>query len=201
MSAPISNATAIQYFVIALVGLLILRRTYRLTQGVPIGTGRLVALPAFYVAIYVAELASIGLGGAGPAIMGELYGSFALDAALLVVGGIVAYGYSLRHLEIYRAPGETAWSYRMNPLLPIVYVVLFFARVGIETVVLNQSPFAVVGPGALAGVSAFALSALFAVDALWGLSTGFLIGRSAAVYHAWRGRLADSTPAAGPALP
>jgi hypothetical protein len=201
MSVVISNQTAIAYVFVALLGLIILRRAYRLTQGVPISTGRLLVLPAVYVLLYVAELAAIGYGGFGSSVTIELYVSYAVDAALVVAGIVVAYGYTLQHLEIYRPEGTIAWSYRMSPLLPVLYVVLFFVRIGIETAILNESPFVFPVPGALAGISVLALYLLFTVDALWGLSTGFLVGRSVAVYREWRAKLATPGAAPGPALP
>lgn len=201
MTSTLSNQTAFAYLFVALVGLLILRRAYRLTQGAPIGTSRLLVLPAFYVIIYAAELTALGFGGGGSSVTFPLYLSFTLDAILVVVGTFVAYGYTLRHLQIYRAEGEAGWSYRMSPLLPVIYVVLFFARVAIESVVLNESPLVFAAPSALSGISAFALVSLFAVDALWGLSTGFLIGRSVGVYHEWQQKLHEPSPPAPAPLP
>jgi hypothetical protein len=201
MSVGLSQQTAIAYLFIALIALLVVRRALLLTRGMPIGLGRLVVLPAFYVVIYVAELAAIGVGGVGSTVATPLYVSYGVDAALVVVGTFVAYGYTLRHLHIYQPEGQTTWNYRMNPLLPVVYVVLFIVRVGIETAILNESPLAFPTAGALAGVSAFALYSLFLVDALWGLSTGFLVGRSVAVYHAWREKTASPQSSPGPALP
>lgn len=201
MSVGISQQAAIGYLFAALVGLLILRRTLRLTRGATVSAGRLLLLPALYVVVYVAELAAIGFGGGGSSVTTPLYVSYGVDATLVVVGTVAAFRYTLRHLQIYRANGETEWSYRMNPLLPVVYVVLFFVRIAMETVILNESPFAFPAAGALAGISAVALFTLFAIDALWGLSTGFLAGRSAAVYHEWRKKLVEPGPAPGTALP
>jgi hypothetical protein len=200
MTIVISNTDAVAYLFVAVFGFIILRRAYLLTQGTRISTTRLLILPAFYLIIYAAEMAAIGFAGAGSSVSGQVYLSFVLDGALLAAGAFVAFGYTLRHLEIYQAPGETAWSYRMNALLPVVYVALFLARVAIETAVLNEAPFAVPAPGALAGVSSIALYSLFVVDALWGLSTGFLLGRSLAVYREWQEHLARPNPTAG-ALP
>ncbi|MGC2358918.1 MAG: hypothetical protein WA691_01245 [Thermoplasmata archaeon] len=201
MAAALSNATLFSYLLVVLIGFIILRRAYRLTQGVPIGIGRLVFLPVIYLALYVAEIGELAVGGSGLSSSVPLYASYGVDAALVVGGTLVAFRYTLHHLEIYQNPGETAWNYRMTTLIPLIYVVLFFARIAIETVVLNETPFAFPAAGALASISPFALYALFTVDALWGLSTGFLLGRSAGVYHEWQQRLRTPASSASPLPP
>ena len=201
MSVTISETTLTAYAFVALFGFIVLRRAYRLTQGVPLRLVRVLVFPALLVVVYVADLAAITYGAAGSTVESQLYASLAVDAALVGVGTFFAYGYALRRVELYRAEGETRWSYRMNAWTQIVYVALFFVRTAIESVVLNLSPFSTPSATQLAAVSPFALFALFAVDALWGVSTGFLIGRNAAVYHLWRQKLAEPASPAGVALP
>jgi hypothetical protein len=200
MPVALSQAAVVSYLFVALFGLFILRRAYRLTQGVPLSTPRLVVLPVLYVLLYVGELASVSFVGVSSSIAPLTYLSLGVDAALLGTGVWLAYGYTLRHVQLYRAPGETYWSYRMNALLPVAYVVLFFARVGIETAILGESPFEFPTAASLAGLSTFSLLLFAVVDALWGLSTGFLVGRSAAAWHEWQRRLATGTPAGDAAL-
>jgi hypothetical protein len=201
MNLSISQTTIASYLFVALLGVIILRRAFLLTHGVRATAGRLIALPVVYVALYAVELAAIGFAGVGSSVSAPLYVSFAVDALLVVVGTFAAYRYTLQHLTIYRAAGETDWSYRLSALLPVIYVVLFVARVAIETVLLSETPFAVPTTQALTGISAVALYSLFAVDALWGVSTGFLVGRNAAVYHEWQDRRKGPTASAGTSLP
>jgi hypothetical protein len=186
VNPALSNSDTVSYLFVLLLGVLILRRAYAITQGSRISAVRLAIFPVFYVILYVGELAALGVGGVGSNVATWLYLSFAVDAALVTVGVLLAYRYTLRHVQIYQDPGETGWKYRLNPLLPVIYVVLFFARVGIETVLLGESPFEIPTAAALEGISVALLSLFFLVDALWGLSTGFLIGRNAAVHHEWR---------------
>jgi hypothetical protein len=200
MSVVISNQAATTYLLVAVLGFIILRRAYLMTKGTDVSVGRLVAFPAFYLVIYAAELAAIGFAAVGSSAATQVYLSFGADAALILLGVFLAYGYTLRHVEIYQEPGESAWSYRMSALLPVIYVVLFLVRVVIETVVLNESPFSFPAPGSLDGISSLALYLLFVVDALWGLSTGFLIGRSAAVYHEWQQHRASNNQSASAPL-
>jgi hypothetical protein len=201
MNPALSSSAIGAYVFVALLGLIILRRSYRMVQGAPISSVRLVAFPVVYVLLYVGELAVIGVGAAGTSVAVAFYAAFGADAALVVGGVLVSYRYTLRHVQIYQAPGSAAWSYRLNALLPVIYVALFFVRTGIETVLLNESPFAFPTAASLVALPTVSLYLLFVVDALWGLSTGFLIGRSLGVYHEWQEKLRSSTPAAGPALP
>lgn len=189
MTPPLSQGALFPYFFIALIGLIILRGAYRVTQGVRVVIARLVVIPVIYIVLYVAELSAVALAGSTASIAPAILGSSAVDAVLVVVGALLAYQYALRHVELYRVEGDPAWRYRMSAIIPIVYVSLFFARVALETAVLGESPLAFPSAGAFNGISPYALYTFFAVDALWGLSTGFLIGRSAAVYHTWRARL------------
>jgi hypothetical protein len=182
------------FFLVAIFGLIILRRAYSITQGVTVSAGRLLILPVIYVGLYGAELAALALSS-GPANLElEVYASLTLDAALVAVGAVIAYGYTRRHVELYRNEGDPQWSYRLGALLPVVYVVLFVVRVVLETVILGEIPFAVPAPSALAGVPPLSLYILFVVDGLWGVSTGFLLGRNVGVYEEWRAREAGPLP-------
>ena len=201
MSAGLSQSALLAYVFVALFGLFILRRSYRMTQGVPLSTARLVVLPVLYVLIYLGELASVSFIGVSTSIAPLTYVSLAVDGVLFAAGVVFAYQYTLRHVELYQAPGQAAWSYRLNPLLPIVYVVLFFIRVGIETALLGVSPFEFPTAASLTGLSTVTLLLFATVDALWGLSTGFLVGRSAAAWHEWQLKLAGASRAETAALP
>jgi hypothetical protein len=193
MSVQISQATAVGYAFVALFGLIVLRRAYMMTNGVPASAGRLLVLPGFYVLVFVGLMTAILYGAIGSSVADQVYAAFGADMALVVAGTFVAYGYTLRHVHLYKSPGAVDWSYRLNALLPVVYVVLFFVRTGLEAVILGLSPFDVPSATQLAGVSPWTLYVLFAVDAMWGLSTGFLVGRSAAVYNAWQRKLSEGS--------
>ena len=201
MVAAPSQSELLAYGFVLLLGFFILRRSYRLTQGVPLSSVRLVLLPVVYVLLYVAELASISFVGVVSSIAPLTYVSLGVDGALLALGVVLSYLYTLRHVEIYPTPGQSGWSYRMNAFLPVLYVVLFFARVGIEAVVLGLSPFEFPTAASLTGLPTLSLLAFAIVDALWGLSTGFLVGRSAAAWHVWQGRLAGEKVSTAAPLP
>ncbi|MFY9717606.1 MAG: hypothetical protein WAK40_06710 [Thermoplasmata archaeon] len=182
----VSSIVVEDYVILALFGLFLLRRTYRMTQGVPAGTGRLVILPVFYVALYTAELAGTWFAGIGSGRAELTYFALAADAVMLAIGTAVSYRVTSRHVELYQPTSGGAWYYRLRPLLPVLYLVLFFARAVIQTVIVGTTPFGFPTTAQFDTITPIALYALFTVDALWGLTTGFLIGRSGAVYGAWK---------------
>ena len=186
MVVTVSSAAVEEYAVVALLGLYLLRRTYRMTQGVPATTVRLVLVPIFYVGLYALELAGIGFAAVGSSEATRFYGALSADVALLAVGTYVAHRVASRQVELYRPPGKSDWYYRLRPLLPVTYIVLFFVRVGLETAFLGIAPFTVPTTAQFDALSTPSLTILFVVDALWGLTTGFLVGRSGAVYAAWK---------------
>jgi hypothetical protein len=198
MSIQISQATIAAYAFVAIFGLIILRRAYMMTHGTPATAGRLLFLPCFYVFLFAVFMLAVVYGAVGSSVANLVYGAFAADVVLLLIGVFMAYGYTLRHVHLYREPGALDWSYRLNAVLPVIYVVLFFLRTGLEAVLLGISPFAIPSASQLAGASPWSLYVLFAVDAMWGLSTGFLVGRNAAVYRSWQRKLTEGAGAVPP---
>jgi len=174
------------YLVIALFALFVLRRAWGMTQGARASIARLTVLPALYVAIYAAELAAIVFAGMTASWATSLYVALGADAVCVGVGVFAAYGYTARHVELYHPAGASAWYFRLTPLLPVLYVVLFLVRIVVETIIVGGSPFNLPSTAQLDSTAPFELYALLAVDALWGLTTGMLVGRSAATYAAWQ---------------
>ncbi|MGA7923519.1 MAG: hypothetical protein WCA77_06040, partial [Thermoplasmata archaeon] len=121
---------------------------------------------------------------------GTSYGMVALDGliadvAMLAVGAVVAFRYVKQRVVLEQRPPDGAWYYRLPPFLPITYLILFLVRIGIEVVVVGVNPFAPPLSGQFNGLSSLTISLLIAVDVVWGLTTGFLIGRSAGVYSSY----------------
>jgi hypothetical protein len=201
MTIVVTQAELASYGLVAILGFIILRRAYIVTHGAAVSIGRLVVLPIFYVLIYAGEIAAIGYGAVGSGVADSVYGSIVADGVFVVIGAYIAYGYARRHVELFRPDETSVWYYRLGPIVSVIYVVLFFARTAIELVVLNLQPFGVTSAAALAAASPFALYSLFVVDALWGLSTGFLLGRNAAVYHEWQQKQTQPGASPGTALP
>jgi hypothetical protein len=203
MTVQVAQATVAAYAFVAIFGFIILRRAYMMTHGTPATAGRLLFLPCLYVFLFAALMVAVVYGAIGSSVANQVGAAFGADIVLLLVGVFVAYGYTLRHVHLYRDRGAVNWSYRLNAVLPVIYVVLFFLRTGLETAFLGISPFGIPSASQLASASPWSLYVLFAVDAMWGLSTGFLVGRNAAVYHAWQRKLAEGPGAIPPdaALP
>jgi hypothetical protein len=184
MTAAPSQEVTFGYLFVALFALLVLRRSYRMMHGTPYRVGLLVVLPIFYLVIYAAELSVLAAVGVTTRLATEAYASLAVDIALVIVGTFFAYRYVRKDVVLYRPEGSSVLYYRLSPLLPIVYVVLFVVRTVIAAVLLGESPFAFPMPASIESLPPILLLTLSAVDALWGLSTGFLIGRSLGVYRA-----------------
>jgi hypothetical protein len=193
--AALSGPALEGYLIVALFGYFLLRRTYAMTQGVRASAGRLLFLPALYVGLYAAALAGTWYAGTGSGRSELTYLGLVADLALLGIGTWVAHRITSADVQLYRPAATGAWHYRLKPLLPLLYVVFFVARIATEAAVTGLAPFSIPSAAQFDALSNWAVYALFAVDALWGLTTGFLVGRSAAVYGAWqRAEKADDRP-------
>jgi hypothetical protein len=186
------------YAFVAVFGLLVLRRAYLLTRGVPLRPSVLAVFPALYLLIYLGELAVIYLSAIGTARWLSAEVGLAADGVLLAGGTWLAHSHSRRRVELYQPAEDPRWYYRLPPLLPVAYVTLFFVRTAVAAVVVGETPFVIPSPSQLASISDLAWYTLLGVDALWGLTTGFLVGRSVAVFRAWQTRSAVSTAPSSP---
>jgi hypothetical protein len=191
----ISSVDEEGYAFVALFGLLVLRRAYLLTRGALLRPAVLALFPALYALIYSAELAVIYFSAIGTGRWLSAEVGLAADAVLLGAGTWFAHAHSRRGVEVYQPIGESRWYYRLPPLLPVLYVALFFVRTAVAAVVVGETPFVIPSPTQLASISDLAWYTLLGVDAVWGLTTGFLIGRNLAVYGEWR-RKTSATPSA-----
>ncbi|MGI0131670.1 MAG: hypothetical protein ACREDK_01025 [Thermoplasmata archaeon] len=176
----------------ALIVLILGARTYRMVKGTPLNPARLFLFTAFYVVLFallVGEVASLL-----PTYL------LVADTILLVVTLVVALPYVRREITVYaRADGQ--WMYRMGPLIPAIYLVLFLVRLAIDVSVLNES-FA--GPPVLTPLTLPGQVALAIVDGLFAFSTGLLTARSIGVYQeyeAMRRRPSPPSPTSGSPAP
>jgi hypothetical protein len=187
MSTPaLSQPELAAYLFVALFGFLVLRRAYAMTHGARATVFRLTVLPALYIAIYLATLVGTWYVATGPGLAWFTTLGIPVDLGLMVAGFVFAFVFTRRTVELYQPPGDPAWHYRLHAWLAVAYVALFFVRVGIEAAVIGISPFAFPTTAQFASMSPLAVDSLFIVDALWGFSTGLLVGRSLAVYAAWK---------------
>ncbi len=169
----------------ALIALVLGVRTYRIVTGAPIVVGRLLAFTAFYILLFAL-------------LVGEAYTLLplyllAVDAVILGATVVLTLPYVRREIVVaQRADGQ--WIYRMGPIIPVVYLVLFLVRLGIDVAVLNES-FA--GPPVLTKLSPTGAAALAVVDALFAFSTGLLTARSVGVYREYEDAIRAAVPRAG----
>jgi hypothetical protein len=167
---------------LALVVVLIARRTYLMIQGTRYSTGRLVVFSAFYVLIFAvlgfATLyAAVGTWGS------VAWGLLAPYAGVPIVTAFLAVPYVRRIVRFDRRADGT-WFYRLPWVVPVVYLTLFIARFALEIVIFG---FAYVTSFFLpTSLPTALLVILVALDLMFGASAGLLVGRSVGVYRGYR---------------
>ena len=153
---------------------ILLVRTYRLVTGARLSVARLAVFTAFYLVLFAL-------------LVGEAYSLvpvyfLGIDALIVVATTVLALPYVRRAVTVTQRP-DGQWYYRMGPIIPVVYLVLFLVRMGIDVAVLNES---VAGPPVSTSLSVSGQIALLVVDALFAFSTGLLTARSIGVYQEYR---------------
>ncbi|MGC2035533.1 MAG: hypothetical protein WA761_08850 [Thermoplasmata archaeon] len=179
---------------LAIIVLVIVRRTYRMIQGARASPGYLFGFLGLYLVLLAFTLVST-------IVLLPAYSAI-LDIALVVIAGSAGFPWVLRHVKLEkRANGE--WYYRLGPIIPIVYLVLFVTRLVIDLVVLGLDPFDFYGSGTVT-LTQTQIDITILVDALFALSTGLLAARSFGVYSAYRKAVAQEPSAlssGGPSRP
>jgi hypothetical protein len=190
---PPSSAEATAIIVLVLVSLILVRRIYLMIRGTVGNPARLFATAGLVVLLFAF---TVGVGAA----QSPLY-FVGLDLGLLVLSSFLSTQYVLSHVRFERRPPSQALYYRLEPWIPLAYLLLFFARIGVSV--------AVLGPGVLefapvtGSLATGALVILQVVNALFAVSTGLLVGRSLGVYLAYRRQLDSTNPSKtrGPLAP
>ncbi len=196
MSAtPDSGLTTAVVF-LALIVLILVRRTYRLVRGALYSTARLVGFSVFYSLLFglfafTTLYAAVGVWGNLALLLVIPYGAVVAGAALVSAPYI-------RRIVRFESRADGRWYYRLPMLVPVLYLGLFLLRFAIELVVFGVTPTTTVLPTTL---STPVLVVLVAVDLLLGVSAGLLIGRSIGVYRAFGERAVPPVPAASPLRP
>ena len=172
---------------VALVVFVFVRRILASLRGTRLSEGRLFGYAALVGAIFVLTTF------AGITILP--WYSFVLDAAVAAGLAVVSYLHVQPRVVIERV-GPDRWIYRLGPLIPILYLVLFVIRLGLDLVVLNIQPF---GTSALpASLTPTTIAVFLIVDVLFAASTGLSIGRSVGVYREWQRLRASPDPPTSP---
>jgi len=186
----LSGADATSVVLFAIIVLIIVRRVIGMVRGSAVRPARMFAVAALLVGLLAFTLLLSN---------GQLpVWAYAVDAAVLVVASVLATGWVRRRVVLDWKDG--AWTYRLGPLLPVVYLVLFVVRLTLDIVVLGTNPFAGTPPSP-APLTGYTLGIVAVVDALFAFSTGLLVGRTVGVYLEYRARSAAGPPSPAGAPP
>jgi hypothetical protein len=179
MSSAPPSALSTELIVVAIIALVLLRRTYGQLTGARYSSGRLFGFAGFYVLIF----AIFGFGTIYAAI--ATWGSVAY--ALLVPYALVPIGVAflatpfVERIVHFERRDDGQLYYQLPWHVPVLYLVLFIARIGAEIAVYGSSAFNVPPP---APPTVLDLVILVVVDLLFATSLGLLVGRGLGVYRA-----------------
>lgn len=195
MSAAAPPSTfAFTAVILVVIILLLARRTYLAISGARYSPGQLFATAGFYVFLF-ALLAYSTLSAALSA-WGEIAAALVIPYAIAVVGAAtVATPYVRRIVRFENRAGQL--YYKLPWHVPVLVLVLFVARLGIEFAIFGASAASTFGPTTNLGPGLILV--LVAIDLLFGLSLGLLLGRGIGVYQAHT-RLESWAPGGGAPL-
>jgi len=196
MTAPNLSSVAPGVILLAVIVLVIARRTIRQIQGARYSVGRLVVFASFYVLLFVA-LASATLYAAVVAWGSDAYVLLVPYLAIPLVGAYLTAPY-IRRVVHFERRGDGAWYYRLSWHIPVLYLALFTARIAAEIAVLGiagAEPSIPPPPPPSVG----ALEVLIGVDLMFAASLGLMVGRGLGVVRAHRDLPAE--PTASPPSP
>lgn len=182
---------------LAIIVLVLARRTVRQLYGTRYSIGRLFGFAGVYVLLF-ALLAFGTLYAAVGAWGTDAYGLIGLYAAVPAASAFLAAPYVRRVVAFEQRP-DGYWYYRLSWHIPVLYLVLFVVRIAAEFVIFG--PFAAFAsyppPVPPTGLG---LAILVGVDLLFGVSLGLLIGRGFGVYRAHQ-KLPAAAAQSSPPLP
>jgi hypothetical protein len=187
MSAPTSAPVTTGVIVLVLIALLMVRRTYALSQGTPYSPVRVFGYGAFSSFLFVAFGAStiyvaVGTWGwIGLALIAP-YAGVVVGAALLVRPRVQA-------LVRFERRNDQQLYYRLPIVIPVLTLVLFVVRASVEIYLFGLNALVTFTFPTSAPLGTLLI--LIAVDLLYGVSIGLLYGRGLGVRDAYL---------AGPAL-
>ncbi|MCI4364443.1 MAG: hypothetical protein L3K10_00020 [Thermoplasmata archaeon] len=168
-----SELTAV--FIQVVIVLLIVRRSYAMTQGVAYSSARLIFLPILILVLWgVSELESILLT---PWSLPYL---IALDVAILIVTSLTFTDVAERMTRVTRGPSG-AVSYQIGFSLAALFLGAFVLRLALALVLFPSALGFGSNPGGYPPVQQ--QIALGVIDALFSLSAGLLVARSIGIHR------------------
>lgn len=181
-----TSAEATAIVVQLIIVLFIVRRSYRMAQGVPYSLARLLLVPILILALWGAsELGAILL------IPWALPYLIVLDAAILVATAALLTGVAEGMTRVTRDPSGAA-SFTISFSLAAIYLATFLVRLGLAAA-LFPSSLEIGAP--VGGYPPYDQQlVLAAIDAVYSLSAGLLVGRAIGIYR----KIARAPAAAAP---
>jgi hypothetical protein len=189
MSAPTSTPITGGVIVLAIIVLIMVRRTYALSQGTPYSPTRVFSYGAFSTVVFAVLAASTIYVAVGT--WGLVGLALVAPYALVVVLAASVAEPRVRRLVRFEDQPDGRLFYRLPLVIPVLTMVLFLVRVAVEILLFGLTAFLTFSfPTSL---PFGALLVLIAVDLLYGGSIGLLYGRAFAVRAAFRER-AEARP-------
>jgi hypothetical protein len=185
-SAPVTTGV----FILALIVLLMVRRTYVLSQGTPYSPVRVFGYGAFSTILFVAFGAStiyvaVGTWGwIGLALIAP-YAGVVVAAALIARPRVQA-------LVKFERRADQQLYYRLPIIVPVLTLVLFIVRAAAEIYLFGLAALVTFTFPTSAPLGT--LVVLIAVDLLYGVSIGLLYGRGLGVRAAYLAGAAREAP-------
>lgn len=188
--AVLSSADTSALIVLAVLVLLLARRTYRLAQGTPYSPARVFAyggLSALLFGFFAASTIYVALG-----TWGNLAYALLAPYAVAVVGSAAFAEPRIRRLVRFEDREDGQTYFRLPLVVPVLTLVMFVVRASVE---IWQFGLSAIGSLSFpTSLSLGALETLIAFDLLYGASIGLLIGRGVAIRTAFNARARPGQP-------
>lgn len=183
MSAPPPSSVTPELVLLAVILLILARRTIRQIQGALFSVGRMVVFAAFYVLLFVA-LAFTTLYAA---VVTWGSNAYLFLVPYIVIPALAAYFAApyVRKVVRFERRENGAWYYRLSWHVPVLFLALFAARLVAEVAVFGLSGIVISLPPP-PPPSVAALDVLIGVDLMFGVSLGLMVGRGVGVVRAHR---------------
>jgi len=170
--------------------LIIIRRAYAMTKGVPYSPIRLLVLPVLILILWgVSELESVLLT---PWALPYL---IVLDVAILI-GSVVAFTPVAERMTHVERDASGSWSYRIGFSLAALFAGAFVIRLSLAVALFPSSLEFGSSPGGFPPSAQQIV--LGGIDALFSMSAGLLVARSVGIQHKWNAARATAGAARRP---
>ncbi|MFZ0891279.1 MAG: hypothetical protein WB778_06235 [Thermoplasmata archaeon] len=180
MTSPPSGSVETSLIILAIIVLVVVRRTYSMIQGAPYSEARLFAFGIFALVIFGAFAATTLYVAIG--VWGSLAWVLLAPYALVVIGTAWFTAPHVRKVVRFERREGGQLYYRLPWLIPVLYLVFFVARLGIEVVLFGVS--ALLSFTLPTSLPVVLLVVLIGFDLLYGASLGLLFGRGIGIRKA-----------------